>query len=669
VSLAYRADIQGLRAVAIISVVLFHVEIAPFSGGYIGVDVFFVISGFLITHLIKNDIDSGNFSFADFYIRRARRLFPALFVVVFFVFAFSAYQFIPQHFARLGGSVLSSLTWVSNIFFWSEHGYFAAEASVKPLLHTWSLSVEEQIYLVWPLVLLFALSSSRRRIAPVIILLLSIVSLYLAERWVQSGSSAGFFLTPARIYEFGIGALLVWLPSYESLTQSAIRVSALRIFVWLKEVALLGGLLMIGYAVVYFDPATPFPGLHALVPCIGAALAVYAGQSKSATCLLSNSPMVYIGRVSYSFYLVHWPIVIFYKYGHPNLDALDKVFLISASFAAALVLHYSVEKRFRLAHKGSQKDNQQQTAKSSKTFLLACVAGTGCMIVPAATVWLQQGLVLRAGIPEPIVRIIEAQKLKGEESWQFVSDTEGANPNHFSEREDVLRVLIVGDSHGADIFNAIYLNSNLYQDWAVRRLSFRPECLFLLSPLDTGIQRLSVERKQWCDWELSQLDLKSLVPRAHKIVYVARWSHEHIKYIPMLAQHLAARTNAELVLLGRKAEFGDVPTIALSHGSMEGLGQRLATLRDSSIDTLNHDLRISAAAEGISVLDLLPLICEPGTNRCDAVDENNNFLYYDSSHWTLEGARYFGAKLHTHQFWKSLGEIPWHPGEQRGSSM
>ncbi len=220
----YRSDIDGLRAVAILPVVLFHAEIAPFSGGFVGVDVFFVISGFLITSLILGDLDAGTFSFPGFWMRRVRRILPALFVLMAFAAIAFAFVYPPDYYRQFAGSLVAQSIFLSNVLFWREAGYFDAWADTKPLLHTWSLSVEEQFYLFIP-ILSFLLVRYARRLTWLVFVLIVVASLALAVWASRYEPVAGFFLLPTRAYELSIGSLMaiavlyhknaLWLPALD----------------------------------------------------------------------------------------------------------------------------------------------------------------------------------------------------------------------------------------------------------------------------------------------------------------------------------------------------------------------------------------------------------------------------------------------------------------------
>ncbi len=300
----YRPDIDGLRAIAVLSVVLFHSGISFFPGGYVGVDVFFVISGYLITSIIINDIDRHSFSLTGFYLRRIRRIIPALFVVLA-CSSFAAYLlFMPGEFVAFGKSLIAAIASVSNVLFFTEAGYFEGPAELKPLLHTWSLGVEEQFYLIFPLlVLLLTRIAGKWRMA--VILLLALFSLGFSEWAIAKDPSAAFYLAHYRAWELALGGLMTQAPSLRAESRVA-----------RESMGILGMLLILTSVFTYSD-STRFPGMFAAVPALGAALIIYSGGAVFPTMtkrFLSTTPLVFIGLISYSLYLWHWPILVFLKY-------------------------------------------------------------------------------------------------------------------------------------------------------------------------------------------------------------------------------------------------------------------------------------------------------------------------------------------------------------------
>lgn len=296
--IAYRTDIDGLRAVSIIAVLLFHVGFDGWSGGYVGVDVFFVISGFLITSLIAADIDTGTFSLGRFYERRIRRLLPATIPVVVFTALFAAAFYTSERFFEYGQSLIAFTTYTSNWFFYSTRGYFAGADATTPLLHSWSLAVEEQFYLVFPLLLLVLARRPGVRLR--VLAGFAAVSLVYAQMLLRDGQSdLAFYSSLARIWELLAGALLALSPAVTE--RLAPYATVLRVV----------GLGLILGPVVTYGPATVFPGAAALPPVAGTLLLLAASPMRGDPILrlLQSAPAVYTGRISYSLYLWHWPII------------------------------------------------------------------------------------------------------------------------------------------------------------------------------------------------------------------------------------------------------------------------------------------------------------------------------------------------------------------------
>ena len=333
----YRPDIDGLRAIAVLAVVFYHYGFSGFSGGYIGVDVFFVISGYLITALIYAEMRTGRYSLVSFYERRVRRIFPALFAFLALVTLLSFVVLLPGDLARFAQSLFATTLFSSNILFWHEGGYFDAVATVKPLLHTWSLAVEEQFYLIYP-ALLFALrKSSRTRLLWCIGFLL-LASFAESVVGIRLSPVSTFYLLPARMWELMLGALLA-LGNWP-LPQPKLA----------REVLGAAGIGMIGIAVVAFGDQTPFPGPAALLPCVGTALVIYSGSAGKSIVsdALSMRIPVLIGLISYSLYLWHWPLYVLGTYFAINgLSLSERLGLIPLSFLLAWVSYRYVEMPFR----------------------------------------------------------------------------------------------------------------------------------------------------------------------------------------------------------------------------------------------------------------------------------------------------------------------------------
>ena len=293
----YRREIDGLRAIAVLPVILFHAGFGVFSGGYVGVDIFFVISGYLITGILITDLEQGTFSIARFYERRARRILPALFLVMLVCLPFAYFWMLPSQLEEFAQSVFAVCLFLSNWLFWSQLGYFENAAELKPLLHTWSLAVEEQYYLLFPIFLLLLWRFGRRSVLTLVVVM-TLLSLLVSEWGWRNEPEINFFFTFSRFWELFAGSICAFVTAGRALKSSNV-LSAL-------------GLGAIVLAIFAYDETTPFPSVYALLPVVGAALVILFGTHGTWVAkLLSLRAFVGLGLISYSAYLWHQPLFAF----------------------------------------------------------------------------------------------------------------------------------------------------------------------------------------------------------------------------------------------------------------------------------------------------------------------------------------------------------------------
>jgi len=335
--LPYRPDIDGLRAVAVWPVVLFHTELGIVSGGFVGVDIFFVISGYLITGILLQDLAQGRFSLLSFYERRVRRIFPALFAMLAICFALALVVMLPHDLKSFGVNLAGASGSVANFSLLAQVDYFEGAAKLKPLLHTWSLAVEEQFYLFWPIMLLL---TYRSRVLFLVACLAAVAISFGASLWfISAEPDQVFYLLPFRAWELLLGGILaagVIRPIRRTILANAVAAT---------------GFALIVYAVVAFSEQMTFPGAPALVPCLGAALIIWAGQgceNNIVARFLAAPPFVFFGKISYSLYLWHWPIFAFLRYQRIDEPgpALMLLMLPLATLCATLSWYY-IERPFR----------------------------------------------------------------------------------------------------------------------------------------------------------------------------------------------------------------------------------------------------------------------------------------------------------------------------------
>ena len=424
---SYRAYVDGLRAVAVLAVLFFHAGIG-ISGGYVGVDVFFVISGFLITGLILKDLDSGQFQILAFWERRVRRILPALVVVVLASLVAGWFLLFPIDLKNFGESVLAQATLVSNVYFWRKSGYFAQAAEVQPLLHTWSLAVEEQFYLLFPFLLVAIKRYSRESLVPVI-LLLGGASFSLCVFCSYRHPSANFYFLPTRAWELLIGAFLAAIPA----ERTAIR--------WLNEALSWTGLLAILGSVFFYGRETRFPGVAAILPCVGAGLVIWANGHTltSAGKLLAARPIVFVGLISYSLYLWHWPVLVFSQYYAalgPISQGQRTVLLIASAILAALSWRF-VETPFR----------QQRIPRNRSQIFIFAGGATAALVLAGLAIHRTKGMPSR--IPAAALQYYDAA---GDLAFRKELNLDRVLAGDFVElgagdKHPPIRLLVWGDSH------------------------------------------------------------------------------------------------------------------------------------------------------------------------------------------------------------------------------
>jgi len=361
----YRPEIDGLRALAVVPVILCHAGIEAFSGGFVGVDVFFVISGYLITLIIYGELQNEQFSIVQFYERRVRRILPALFFVTLVCIPFAWMWMMPDELKDFSKSVVKVNLFISNFYFWKESNYFAPDAQLAPMLHTWSLAVEEQFYVLFPLILIL-LKKCTPKILLVFLSILVLVSLGLSEWGSTAFPVANYYLLPTRAWELGIGSIVAISMNYWQKTDG-----------WVAQFASVLGLLLVLFAIFTFDDTTLFPGLWALSPVLGTALIIaYAKPDTFVGGVLSWKPMVGIGLISYSAYLWHHPLFAFARIRFQG-DVLTEIYLglsITALGLAYLTWRF-VERPFRNKLKFSRKQIFIGATVVSISFIVAGKVG------------------------------------------------------------------------------------------------------------------------------------------------------------------------------------------------------------------------------------------------------------------------------------------------------
>ncbi len=648
--ISYRPDIDGLRALAILPVVFYHAGIPGFGGGFVGVDVFFVISGFLMASLISGELGRGAFSLTRFYERRIRRIFPALFAVLAASSVAGWFLLMPAEFAYFGRSLKAAALFASNIQFEKENGYFDIGAQMKPLLHTWSLAVEEQFYILFPLLLL-AVHRFARRYAVLVLAALLAVS-FAASTWMLFRSQAAtFYLLQFRAWELLLGALLA-LNAVPRPRQPRTRAGLA-----------FAGILLIAVAVFTFSDRMLFPGPAALLPCLGAALVIHARDEwSSAGKILRSRPMIFVGLISYSLYLWHWPIIVFTReMTGRQLSLSQGGLVIAASLVVATVSWRFVEQPFR----------GRASPVARKPLFASAVA------VVIAAISLGAYVAGNSGLPGRLAPDVQRVYASTYDESRFSlppcfadSDTDG--PAVADIRAGKLcrlgtadaskpSFLVWGDSHSGAMAPAI--DAAAAQVGMQGLFAGHSSC-----PPLPGVQlkRGGTERCGRFNEAVHDLIVSRHIPLVFLVAYWPKYVHDAEMpnqgpyFDPSVPPPVADRSQsvvetldslmAELQRLGTKVVLvSDVPEMgrympeAVAKAMMEGASTDVAPPFDyiAKRQALSHSILTRAAAQyGASIIDPLPAICRD--EHCDAV-RNGLPLYKDADHLAATFAKGLGA--------------------------
>ena len=445
----YRREIDGLRALAVMPVILFHTGFIVISGGFVGVDIFFVISGFLITTIIINEMECESFSLINFYERRARRILPALFVVITCSLFWAWFSIPPDAFKDFGKSLIAVSFFSSNFLFVLTSAYFDIRSELKPLLHTWSLAVEEQYYLIFPIFLLY-LRLVSKRIIVVILLNIIIISIILAEWGSRKYPIISFYLLPTRGFEILIGSVLAMIMNINGKNILKNQI--------INEYASLSGLILVIYSIFAFDSKTPWPSLYTLIPTIGAGLIIFFSSEKNLVGnLLANKFLVGTGLISYSAYLWHQPIIAFSKNRSlSGNEEVNSLLIITSTIILAYFTWQFIEKPFR-----------NIKIISSKFILYFSIIGTLFFSVTGLLIYKSNGFRNDDGrIPPNIKWFSLSEKLDiiGDLCIPKPYNQSGISLCEFGDINSKRNIILYGDSHAQAIseeLNKYFLKNNI----------------------------------------------------------------------------------------------------------------------------------------------------------------------------------------------------------------
>jgi len=638
----YRPDIDGLRAIAVLSIVLYHVGIEAFPGGYVGVDIFFVISGFLITSIIVREIDAGEFSIARFYERRVRRILPALIATLVATLGAGLVLAGPAQLVELGKSAAATTVFSSNIFFYLTAGYFDGPSEHKPLLHTWSLAVEEQYYILFPFLMLLIANRFGRRYAPWLVGL-AVASFAACVAVTALDATAAFYLIPFRAWELMIGSVL------------ALKLVAPPATRWQRELLAGAGLVMMLAAVFAYTTDTAFPGAAAALPTLGAALVIQAGSGGESVTgrMLSIRPMVFVGLISYSLYLWHWPIVVFAKQVLINQPTDAEV----AAMLAAMLLIATLSWRF------VEGPFRRRDTFASRERLFAVFA-TASAVVLAANL----AVVGLDGLPDRDTGSDLAAIVVDDPGWQHWKDCEELGEEDPDAPElcaigadgGAPRFMLWGDSHALAMATAVNLAAK--RSGTPGLIAMRTGC-----PPLAGVDR--VGRSSCRGFNDRVLERLATEPAIDTVIVAARWAlsvhgtrykKEEGSTVELAGPDAGpagpgagpfeaglVRTVERLTALGKDVvlvtqvpEVGyDVPSANyIARLTGRDVNLTIAPTRDEYLErnaSVNALLgRLAADRPRVRVVDPSLLLCDAA--RCRVVEDGMP-LYRDDNHLSLRG--------------------------------
>ncbi len=626
----YRADIDGLRGIAVLLVFAYHLGTARCRGGFVGVDVFFVISGYLIGSIILSEIESSKFSLASFYERRIRRILPALFVVLCVSCCFAYRYLLPVESTEFAKSLLAATFSASNIFFLHQSGYFDGPAAMKPLLHTWSLAVEEQFYLFLPLFLLAIrrCSPTRKRYW---VISVATISFLISVVGVFRSREATFYLAHTRAWELLLGTLI------------AMDLFPMISPVW-RNVAASIGLVLIACASYFFNSATPFPGAFALVPCVGAALIIAAGRSGPSVIgqALSFSPLVFVGMISYSLYLWHWPVIVFQGIGGlliPGVPPrLAKLTALAVSFVIATLSWRFVEQPFR---------GRGFRISRPAIFRLAA-ASAAALLALGGSALLTNGWPSR--FPAEAVKVasfLETSDTSTRSQYRVGScfltgrDTYAQFDVSACLKRDAHKknYLLIGDSHAAQLWyglESVFPEVNVMQATA--------------SGCKPTLEQ-SVGADEKC-LRLMHYMFAEYLPKhpVDTLLIAARWDHRDLQRLPPTIRAVQQHAG-EIVLFGPIVQYDSALPRLLALAIKKNDPDIPAYHRIGSYETLDADMAQLAATQlKVRYISYYKLLCQQ--QNCREYAEQGIPLQADYGHLTGSGSVYMATAI------RERGELP-----------
>lgn len=621
----YRPEIDGLRAIAVLAILAYHYWGGFFTGGYVGVDVFFVISGYLISGMIFDDLQNQQFSFRRFYVRRIRRIVPALTVMLIVSSCFAWMYLLPPDLSSFSGSLTTAALSVSNFYFYATTTYFGGAGLVRPLMHTWSLGVEEQFYLMFPVTFVVLHRFPQRFLRPAIVSL-ALVSFIWSVIEVKLNRDGAFYLPFSRAWEFLLGTIL---------TLRIVPIPQSRL---LREFIALAGIIAIGWSTLHLSMNTPFPGMYALVPCLatGAVILVSTDHDSVVKRLLSRPTLVFIGAMSYSLYLWHWPLVCFERiavFDHLDVRPMGNHSILALiAFVLAYLSWKFVEVPFR---------SRSGKPEGKRLFILFGVT-TASLVIGAMV--LQSTGRLKTSSPAwlgGVAEYIDYPK-QGEFRAAFglgpcfldyrVPIAQFDDHACLEEKTDRPNFLLFGDSHAANLKQGL---SVVFPD-----VNFLQATSAACPPTPLPNSGVTIQCQQF----VAEI-LNEFIPRKTiaGVVLVASWEFPVLDSLRTTIKRLH-QEGLEVIVVGPFPVYDDSLPRLLVRGARAGNPNYAQSHFDTSRWSLDEQLsKLSNESSNVVYVSPLKLLCS--SSRCVEYAAPGVPIEWDQAHLTLDGAVYLSRKI------------------------
>tara|TARA_B100000989_G_C19528174_1_gene468100 strand:+ start:787 stop:2754 length:1968 start_codon:yes stop_codon:yes gene_type:complete len=643
----YRPEIDGLRAIAVLSVILYHLQLSfsgkhIFTGGFIGVDIFFVISGYLITSIILKEIfETKNFSFLYFYERRIRRIIPVLFFIIFVSIPFAWNYLLPSNLESLSKSIISSIFFVSNIFFHETGLIYGTEESIlKPFLHTWSLSIEEQFYIFFPITV-FLIFRFFKRFLLQLLILITLISFLFSQFISQDYISFNFYSLTSRIWELLAGSILAFF-ELKKINQLKNKN--------LKSVMTFLGLILISLSIFFFHDEMPHPSIYTLIPVLGVCLIIWFGNQEYLLSenILSSKILVNIGLISYSLYLWHYPILSFDLLGQflffNNNNIYSKTLYLLLIFTLSFFTYNFIEKKLR------NKETKFKKVLIFIIFLFSIIISFNLFFI------IKNENFAKKFIINEKIKIDRSFYVKESRKFEF----ENINLRYI-DNENKKNVLIVGNSHGEDLYKIIYYNKNLSNKYDFEMISpsgkrtsdinYQVGCLKnLILNKNTNCKMRKRPIDNWGENILKQYE------RSHYILLSTKWYESDLRDLDQIIKLIKEDQKIPLIFLNNLESDIDVNELNIfdnflfvhrkmpSQNELEVIKEEFFNSKKNT-ENINQKILKIAKENDVKIFDHLDYKCSKKNKNCEVLTSENFKIYWDYAHITKAGAIYFGEKI------------------------